>query len=172
MGRAAQAPVAVVLTPAPAAAPRLARAPAARPAPAPAVSSTGQLTRLAKIAAVIQVTFGSYLGLAAAVLIAASASGASASADFDPAALGEVRLWAIGFGIVMAIGGRMASRGSAIGRLSGIAFGAWFGVLAGVAVVDPLPGLPPNVSVPAAVVVLGLMLYVVAVDLFAWRRSR
>ncbi|HLX33713.1 MAG TPA: hypothetical protein VKR30_00550 [Candidatus Limnocylindrales bacterium] len=169
MGRAA--PVAVATTPAPAAAARPALAPAARPAAAAASPSTGQVTKLAKLAAVIQVTFGSYLGLAAAVLIAASAAGAAASDSFDPAALGEVRLWAVGIGIVMAIGGRMASRGSAIGRLSGIVFGTVFGVLAGIAVVDPLPGLPASVTVPFAVVVLVLMTYVVAVDLFAWRRS-
>jgi peptidoglycan/LPS O-acetylase OafA/YrhL len=138
----------------------------------PAASRPGELTRLAKVAAAIQMTLGSYLGLGAALLTAAAASSQAAAQDSDADALAQVRLWAIGLGLVIALGGRLAWRGNTIGRVSGIAFGVLFGFLAAVAIVDPLPGVPGVVSVPAAVILLGLMIYIVVVDVFAWRQHR
>jgi hypothetical protein len=82
----------------------------------------------------------------------------------------QVRIGAIVIGFVAAIGGRLAWRGNPIGRASGILFGAFFGFLAAAAIVDPLPGLQASITVPVAVIVLGLAIYVAAVDLFAWGR--
>jgi hypothetical protein len=115
---------------------------------------------------------GLVLGLVGGFLATAAATAPPSVNPSDVGTASELGLGALIIGVVVFVGGLLAWRGSPVGRFIGIAFGILFAILSAAAVGVPLPSLPASLSVPTAAVVFALLIYVVGVDLFAWRPRR
>ena len=87
----------------------------------------------------------------------------------DPAFVAGVAALGLAIGVVAIVGAALAWRGQVAGRFAGLGFGVLAAFFSGAAVAQPLPDLPPALSVIVALAVFTGSLFVIGALLLAWR---